>query len=340
MRTMLMCWAGPGEGRSRRGATTMRAWCTSRAVTRRCRRWPGWSSLATASTTSSTAWASAPPSTSPSPPACPSPWPSSARSCPTSSVSFSNKLFSTQGVPRSDQARAPNSRALGRHDSDRFERTCPTFLYALHPKGISRCCWAPVWRCVRRCSTTFCQPARVTWAWPSASSSASSRPRLTSSPWPAEWRVSFLFSLLSFGLSRFLVCSCRFLAGKKSIQGMTRGFDTLSYRFALSLDRYILFPTTLFHPDGPFRSLLLVDLLSADCDLFVVCCYWGADFFLQFLYISLVDMMPEMNETAEEASRVSVAKALKVLGLQNAGILTGVAALFILAKFQNDIVLG
>jgi len=61
---------------------------------------------------------------------------------------------------------------------------------------------------------------------------------------------------------------------------------------------------------------------------------------LQFLYISLVDMMPEMNETAEEASRVSVAKALKVLGLQNAGILTGVAALFILAKFQNDIVLG
>ena len=59
-----------------------------------------------------------------------------------------------------------------------------------------------------------------------------------------------------------------------------------------------------------------------------------------FLYISLVDMVPEMNELAEEASRESLGQALKVLGLQNVGVLFGVGALFILAKFQDQIRLG
>ena len=56
-----------------------------------------------------------------------------------------------------------------------------------------------------------------------------------------------------------------------------------------------------------------------------------------FLYIALVDMMPEMNELAEEASRESVPQALKVLALQNIGILSGVGALYLLAKFQDQI---
>ena len=56
-----------------------------------------------------------------------------------------------------------------------------------------------------------------------------------------------------------------------------------------------------------------------------------------FLYISLVDMMPEMNEVAEEASRESVPAALRVLALQNLGILTGVGALYVLAKYQDQI---
>jgi len=56
-----------------------------------------------------------------------------------------------------------------------------------------------------------------------------------------------------------------------------------------------------------------------------------------FLYISLVDMVPEMNEVAEVASRQSVGEALKILGLQNVGVAIGVFALFVLAKYQDDI---
>ena len=48
-------------------------------------------------------------------------------------------------------------------------------------------------------------------------------------------------------------------------------------------------------------------------------------------------MMPEMNEVAEEASRESVPAALRVLALQNLGILTGVGALYVLAKYQDQI---
>lgn len=54
-----------------------------------------------------------------------------------------------------------------------------------------------------------------------------------------------------------------------------------------------------------------------------------------FLYIALVDMMPEMNEIAEEASRESVTQALKILLLQNVGIIFGVLALYFLAKYQD-----
>jgi len=56
-----------------------------------------------------------------------------------------------------------------------------------------------------------------------------------------------------------------------------------------------------------------------------------------FLYISLVDMVPELNETVENASRESVGKALWVFFLQNVGIIIGVCSLFILAKFQDEI---
>ena len=59
-----------------------------------------------------------------------------------------------------------------------------------------------------------------------------------------------------------------------------------------------------------------------------------------FLYISLVDMVPEMNEVAETASHQSVGQALKVLALQNTGVILGISALFVLAKFQDQINLG
>jgi len=56
-----------------------------------------------------------------------------------------------------------------------------------------------------------------------------------------------------------------------------------------------------------------------------------------FLYIALVDMIPELNETVENASRDSVAKAVWIFFLQNIGLLFGACFLFILAKFQDEI---
>lgn len=59
-----------------------------------------------------------------------------------------------------------------------------------------------------------------------------------------------------------------------------------------------------------------------------------------FLYISLVDMMPELNEAVETASKSSVRDAMGVFLLQNIGILTGIVCLFTLALYQDDIQIG
>ena len=56
-----------------------------------------------------------------------------------------------------------------------------------------------------------------------------------------------------------------------------------------------------------------------------------------FLYISLVDMVPELNETVEKASKVNSRKALVTFGLQNIGIIIGIGCLYILARFQDNI---
>ncbi|KAL7640930.1 UNVERIFIED_CONTAM: hypothetical protein RMT77_008067 [Armadillidium vulgare] len=59
-----------------------------------------------------------------------------------------------------------------------------------------------------------------------------------------------------------------------------------------------------------------------------------------FLYISLVDMLPEMNETATKAAECSVRDSIQVLILQNLGMFLGVFILFVLAYFQDRISLG
>ena len=59
-----------------------------------------------------------------------------------------------------------------------------------------------------------------------------------------------------------------------------------------------------------------------------------------FLYISLVDMMPELNEAVETASRRSIGEALGVFLLQNLGILLGIGSLFTLALYQDQIQIG
>ena len=57
-----------------------------------------------------------------------------------------------------------------------------------------------------------------------------------------------------------------------------------------------------------------------------------------FLYIALVDMVPELNETVDNlAKEASMTKSLLVFGLQNLGILAGIVCLFVLAKYQDDI---
>ena len=56
-----------------------------------------------------------------------------------------------------------------------------------------------------------------------------------------------------------------------------------------------------------------------------------------FLYISLVDMVPELNHEVEKHSRVSAKKALFTFFLQNVGIVLGVLSLYVLAIFQDDI---
>merc|ERR1719339_316484 len=75
---------------------------------------------------------------------------------------------------------------------------------------------------------------------------------------------------------------------------------------------------------------ILLGELDANCNIFALA---GG----MFLYISLVDMVPELNETVEVASRTSVKKAVQTFCLQNLGILTGIVCLFTLARFQDDI---
>ncbi|XP_066948696.1 metal cation symporter ZIP14-like [Macrobrachium rosenbergii] len=59
-----------------------------------------------------------------------------------------------------------------------------------------------------------------------------------------------------------------------------------------------------------------------------------------FLYIALVDMVPEMNEVASKAAEDgTVRSALYVLLLQNVGIFLGIMVLFVLAFFQNEMII-
>lgn len=56
-----------------------------------------------------------------------------------------------------------------------------------------------------------------------------------------------------------------------------------------------------------------------------------------FLYISLVDMMGELNDAIRETQPKGVSKTLKVFLLQNIGILIGVVSLFVLARYSEKI---
>lgn len=56
-----------------------------------------------------------------------------------------------------------------------------------------------------------------------------------------------------------------------------------------------------------------------------------------FLYIALVDMLPEMTHASEEASAVSIKEGLVMLSIQNVGMITGFAIMYLLARYGGDI---
>lgn len=56
-----------------------------------------------------------------------------------------------------------------------------------------------------------------------------------------------------------------------------------------------------------------------------------------FLYISLVDMLPEMTVAMEEASEAGLAAGANMLGIQSAGLLSGFAIMFLLARYGGNI---
>ena len=56
-----------------------------------------------------------------------------------------------------------------------------------------------------------------------------------------------------------------------------------------------------------------------------------------FLYVALVDMVPELNQAVEADSRTSASKALFTFFLQNVGIIIGIFTLYILAVNEGAI---
>lgn len=56
-----------------------------------------------------------------------------------------------------------------------------------------------------------------------------------------------------------------------------------------------------------------------------------------FLYMALVDVMNEMNRSVEMAARKNIWNAVKILILQNAGIMMSVFILAILAIYEDTI---
>lgn len=55
-----------------------------------------------------------------------------------------------------------------------------------------------------------------------------------------------------------------------------------------------------------------------------------------FLYISLVNMLPELTPAFEEASGRSVKSGAAMLAVQNVGLLVGFGIMFVLARFGKD----
>ena len=94
--------------------------------------------------------------------------------------------------------------------------------------------------------------------------------------------------------------------------------------------RSVQVPSSLSPPNSHHPGIVLGELEGVNVYIFAVA---GG----MFLYISLVDMVPELNHEVEKHSRVSAKKALFTFFLQNVGIIIGVFSLYILAIYQSEI---
>ena len=106
---------------------------------------------------------------------------------------------------------------------------------------------------------------------------------------------------------------------------MSNYFQAMSYNFLSACTCYL----------GLILGILLGELNQASQVIFSLA---GG----MFLYIALVDMVPELNEAVDEAARSKdgLKKSLFVFFLQNVGILTGIFCLFFLAKYQDGLLVG
>lgn len=103
--------------------------------------------------------------------------------------------------------------------------------------------------------------------------------------------------------------------------GMTMR-QAVSYNFLSATTCYL----------GLFLGILLGEFTQDNTAVFAVAAG-------MFLYIALVDMVPEMNEVASKAAEGGCSSAIHILMYQNLGIFIGIASLFCLAYFQDSMVL-
>lgn len=104
--------------------------------------------------------------------------------------------------------------------------------------------------------------------------------------------------------------------------GMTMR-QAVSYNFLSATTCYL----------GLFLGILLGEFTQDNTAVFAVAAG-------MFLYIALVDMVPEMNEVASKAAEGGWRSALVILLFQNIGIFIGITSLFCLAYFQDSMVLA
>ncbi|XP_063851557.1 metal cation symporter ZIP14-like isoform X1 [Scylla paramamosain] len=103
--------------------------------------------------------------------------------------------------------------------------------------------------------------------------------------------------------------------------GMTMK-QAVSYNFLSATTCYL----------GLFLGILLGEFTQDNTAVFAVAAG-------MFLYIALVDMVPEMNEVASKAAEGGWRSAIHILMYQNLGIFIGIGSLFCLAYFQDSMVL-